>query len=604
RPRRQAGPGGAGVHAAARGNPAEDPSDGPRRDFRRLRRAYGLFNWEAEFPEAFAGGRPGFDLIVANPPWERSRFEDPLFFSQFSPSYRALPESGKAGLRAGLLAREAVNSLRAEGAQRARTESRYFMRAYPKSRCGGDGNLCRFFAERDLSLLAPRGILSLAAPAALMMDDGSADLRRHVFGNFTLRRCEGFVNARGVFPDVHAGFKFALLQIENARDPAQAALARFRLTDPGDLATDDGAFAYPLKDVRLTSPGRLAYLEMADGGRELPALKRIFRALPPLGSGWLDFRRELDATEDKSVFREERGEGLIPLYKGEMLWQFDARYAEARQWVDPGELEKYLLRRNLRRLAEDLRVQALASPEAEGILRGACGDGNSGLTRRRILRYLADTAGGAFPVPDHSFARLCFRAIAADTNERSMVAALIPPEVAVQNSAWVSVPGRYSLDTRTGEIRHAAASLERLLFALGLFNSLPFDWLLRFSVNMNVNKTFVTRIPFPPASDREIRENPRYRSLARNAAVLTLSNTPDLFPEARALYGLSGRERALGEEEYGALKASGDVAAAEIYGLTAKDVEVMLKGFKVLAENRPGYVAEIRRQSRERLPAG
>jgi hypothetical protein len=58
---------------------------------------YRFFNYEVEFPEVYAGERKGFDIIIGNPPWDKTKFDDRDFFSQYSRDYRSrsLPNSKK-----------------------------------------------------------------------------------------------------------------------------------------------------------------------------------------------------------------------------------------------------------------------------------------------------------------------------------------------------------------------------------------------------------------------------------------------------------------------------------------------------------------------------
>ena len=52
-------------------------------------RKHGIFHWQLEFPDAFTDQRPGFDLIVGNPPWEAVKPKDDEFFSRYDPHFRA-----------------------------------------------------------------------------------------------------------------------------------------------------------------------------------------------------------------------------------------------------------------------------------------------------------------------------------------------------------------------------------------------------------------------------------------------------------------------------------------------------------------------------------
>ena len=69
--------------------------------------AYGqkfhFFHYEVAFPEAVAGAKKGFDIIVGNPPWDKTKFADTDFFPQYHSSYRSLKNSEKAAVQKRLL---------------------------------------------------------------------------------------------------------------------------------------------------------------------------------------------------------------------------------------------------------------------------------------------------------------------------------------------------------------------------------------------------------------------------------------------------------------------------------------------------------------------
>ena len=55
---------------------------------------YRFLHWPLEFPNVFHRERPGFDVVVGNPPWNKVKFEMPNFL--------ALHDPGIRGLRSGL----------------------------------------------------------------------------------------------------------------------------------------------------------------------------------------------------------------------------------------------------------------------------------------------------------------------------------------------------------------------------------------------------------------------------------------------------------------------------------------------------------------------
>lgn len=87
-------------------------------------------------------------------------------------------------------------------------------------------------------------------------------------------------------------------------------------------------------------------------------------------------------TNDSHLFKQQPGEGWLPLYEGKMIHQFTHQYAEPRYWVDEDEGRKVVLGRN-----EDMGQEL-----------------------------------------DYQSCRLGFRDVASSTNERTMISGVVPPD--------------------------------------------------------------------------------------------------------------------------------------------------------------------------------
>ncbi|MDR2141991.1 MAG: hypothetical protein LBR11_09430 [Deltaproteobacteria bacterium] len=554
-----------------------------------------FFNWKIEFPEVFPEiDRPddpanGFHLILGNPPWDKTKFEEPLFFAQHHSNYRTLPNSQKRKIAHDLLARPAIKQRYEREKETIELANAYLQAKFPLSRGAGDNNLFRFFVERALGLLAPRGGLSYLAPTGLLTEAGSFKLRKNILENFRLKSFDGFENRNRLFPAVDSRYKFGLIQLEKVRDPDQVAQTRFRLTDPADLATNEGCFPYSLAEIKATSPKHLAYLETSGGELGLKILLKLYKKFPPLEPTWLDFRNELHATKDKKLFHESNNPGFIPLYKGEMIGQYQAFKAPPKYWLDPAEFDNYLLSSRLKTLKNDLKAQyawdegfAKAFPE--------------GFQWPRILAFLeasSDQDLARFLVPERSLWRLAFRAIARDTDERTLIAALVPQNRGAQNSLWISIPGRYALDLSQRKIVYQRVSLARLLFAQALFNSLVVDWILRASMAMNVNKTYFQRLPLPQPDDERLLADPTYLDLVKDSAFLSLCQGRELWADLKRAIAFDDSEIPPSPLIFDRRQAGLDFKIATLYGLTPEELEIILDGFKVLRAKRSNYCSLI-----------
>jgi hypothetical protein len=63
----------------------------------RLARFARVFHWPLEFPAILAGDKPGFDLVIGNPPWERIKLQEQEFFAARDPEIAAAANAAARG---------------------------------------------------------------------------------------------------------------------------------------------------------------------------------------------------------------------------------------------------------------------------------------------------------------------------------------------------------------------------------------------------------------------------------------------------------------------------------------------------------------------------
>lgn len=557
-----------------------------------MREKYSFFNWQLEFPEVFsAPDNKGFHVIIGNPPWDKTKFSDPDFFSQYRSNYRQLSNREKQRIAAELLAKQFIRDLYENQENNVLSTNEYYKERFPLSKGEGDGNLFRFFVETNLGLLRKGGTLNYVIPTALWIDDGSTALRKQIIERFWLRSYYGFENREKLFPDIDIRYKFGLMQIEKPagtmHESEKNAVTRFMLTSPSELEDMDSTFTYTLDDILVTSPRWYALMEIRTR-RELDIMRKIHAlGYPYLEPDWIDFRRELDATNDKKIFHEHRAEGMIPLYKGACIWQFDSEYwnrageeNENEYWLDTEEFDKHLISKERRRLIDDLYAQMNVSgkkAKSKTVL-----DALELKTQYELDKYI---------VPDRHFPRLAFRAIASDTNERTIIASIIPAGIGAQNSLWTSIPKRYVLQGRIAKI--TGQNFMSLFFAQAFFNSIVFDWVMRCSIAINVNKTYIWRMPMPQPSSTEIEDDPNLLKLAQNSLRLSAFYNEKAFEKLFPQFGLDASDRITQTKIADMTKRENDAIIIKMYGLDKSDVEVILNTFTVMNGNHPGYGAAL-----------
>ena len=306
--------------------PAADVLDRGRDAARKER----FFHWELEFPEVFydAGGAPlqapGFDAVIANPPWEMLRGDtgDPQARHSASIAGTALTRFARGS---GI---------------------------YPTLGTG-QANLYQLFVERTLSLVRQGGRLGLVLPAGFASDHGCASLRRHVLHSTAVDSFVSVENREALFP-IHRGLKFLLMTL--TKGPCQAERASALPLRAGirsasefdrlpDAGPDPDAVQVPLRLIEQLSGNQFAIPELRTR-LDARIAAHIACNFPAAGSkeGWnLEFGRELNATDDRKYLNASR-DGL-PVVEGKHIGPFTVDVSAVRHHVRLEEAERALGRR-------------------------------------------------------------------------------------------------------------------------------------------------------------------------------------------------------------------------------------------------------------------
>lgn len=333
----------------------------------------------------------------------------------------------------------------------------------------------------------------------------------------------------------------------------------FYLLDAAELNEPARHVLYPLTTLKALSPQHWALMELRDNA-DLAILQKCYTAFPALSENWLDFRRELHTTDDKELFKEHAAAGDLPLFEGKMIWQYSHVLDTPQYWLDASAFDSWMKSKELYRMAQDLGVNK-----------------NEASKHEAAIRY------------DREFLHLAFRKIASDTNERTLVFALLPKQCGTVDSMFSNIPKYYAMDENSAVTTRAVSPL-RLLFALACFNSLTVDWLARFMIQINVNKTYLSRLPMPQPSDDEIRGNADYAQLAKNALLLSLAANWDDFAELAPLFDVQPSDLPQTAKAQDMLRAQNDKLVARLYGINDAELAHLLQSFKVMANKRPEYL--------------
>lgn len=491
------------------------------------------------FPEVFLRERPGFDVILGNPPWQEATVEEDAFWARHAPGLRSLPQREQETAKAKL--RKARGDLVAayEREVEAAAAMRRALTSGPYPGMGtGDPDLYKAFCWRFWRLVCDDGgRIGVVLPRSALTAKGSTEFRLEVFDRAKEVDVTMLLNSKGwVFDEAEHRYTIGLVALAKSaskRTPVSlrgpySNRERYNhgvVLEPAvfygaEIKAWNDAASLPLLPTE-ESAGVFAQL------RKSPRLDlndtKQWRARP---------HAELHATNDKGLMdlkTENRPKGFWPVFKGESfdIWNPDTGTYYA--WADPKKVLPELL-------SKRMRGSKLESSPFREFNESWCRD-KSTLPCMR--------------------ARIAFRDVTRATDSRTLRVTLVPPEIFIGNQApYLLWPRGTALDEG---------------FLLGVLSSLPLDWYARRFVETHVNYFVFNPLPIP----RPQENNPlRLRAIALAGR---LACPDDRFAAWAESVGVACGSLALGEKDD--MIHELDAVVAHLYGLKEKQLVHIFETF-------------------------
>ncbi len=517
-------------------------------------RAQHPFHWAYEFDEIIVG-RGGFDAIITNPPWEIFKPQAKEFFAQHSD----LVTKKKMTIHE---FEEEQSKLMQDSDVRhewLRFKSQFphqivFFReadAYENQtsevngrKIGADVNLYKVFLEQSFNLLKGGGQCGVVVPSGVYTDLGAKQLRKMLFTKTTVEGIFCFENRKEIFEGVDSRFKFVVLTFNKGGRTTEfpAAFMRHDVTELADFP-DRHSLLISISLIQRLSPDSLSVPEFTTQTDITIADKLLrFPFLNDGETGWgLEiYGEELHMNRASHLFKSKPTQ--LPLYVGGMIWQFDHLFEKPQYWITERDIRAAFLEKRVKRI--------------DGLF-----------TTPRDMRN------------DYETYRIALRKIASNTNERTLIVAIIPPGSVTGNSLAVHFPFHHDKQ-RYNEPRFTVAELA---FLTAILNSVVLDFSLRAKMTTNLNSFFLYQLSVP----RLTAADPDFRPLVERAARLvgTTAEFDDLLKE---IFGPRATHRTHGErtpEGRAKLRAEIDAQVAHLYALTEPEFTHILSTFPLVADD-------------------
>lgn len=318
------------------------------------------------------------------------------------------------------------------------------------------------------------------------------------------------ITNRGIFEAIDNRFVFGIPVFKGSgtTDEVYGGYRDGELSLLKNLDSDGMRISRKVLEQYSPEAGIFPYLESE---REVRVLEKIFDH-PPIskqeGESWhAEPYRELDRTNDRDRFVESESEGDYPVLGGSNIYQFahDPKHVENLEAVklwsvdenkDPEKSAKRRIReKNYRKLKR-------------GLYDAFDGTGSQkGFVNKMLNQHRGEGLSEDDVLLDCTEYRIVYRDIARSNDERTMIASVIPSGAVCHNTLHTIRPYQVnpSEDDLTEYPLHNVYErifTDRELFsALGLLNSIPFDFLMRTKTDTHIVMYKFAESQMPRLSD-------------------------------------------------------------------------------------------------------
>lgn len=565
-------------------------------------REYEPFHWVLEFAEVYADG--GFDTIVGNPPWEQLQPSRHDYFTRFDPEFRTRSSQERDAKQEELLEDPAIAAGWKAYQQRMSWQAEYFKSSpsYQLQSPKIDGRtvptkreLSALFLERLFALGNERCRMGQVLPGRIFSGTTGKDLREYLLNETSLKYVVGFEN-KGIFEDLDDRYRFTTV-VFGAEGNNETINTIFQQHDLNILRNaETKTIGVPRTLFERFSPKERLFPQIKSP-EEVEILETLINHPSiddDLGTWKLRPYDELKTT-DRQCFVEDPERGEYPVYGGRNINQFLYRPLDGTEGITPPErwsveedtdpeisAKKRIREKNVRALKRAMYDHFDGNGSQKGFV--------NELLREHRDRELTEHD----VLLDCTEYRIGFRDVARSTDERTMISTVIPKGAVCYETVHTCRP--YRIDPSEEDLSeypaHGVYMREftdaELFVAVGLLNSIPFDYLMRRKTDSHIVQYEFRESQLPRLTEGD----DWFEYISSRAARLNCYSNK--FAEMRDR--LSGVDPATTQDERKRLRAEIDGAAFHAYGLNRQEAKFVLDDFhrvrdpRLMTENYFGFV--------------
>lgn len=400
-----------------------------------------------------------FDIIIGNPPWEKIRFEDKNFFTNYCPRIANINKKDERIKEIENLKYNNPNlkdyydsfNLEMERSKEIIKNNQIF-----ENSSTGELNTYSLFTELSVKFLRKNGCIALIVKSSLITTSSNSKIFKFLVEKNLIKAIYDFINKKKIFPiDSRERFSVLFLQKYFHHDFD----LKMMLEDINDINSLENIIKLNKNILKKINPST-EMIPNISSSRDLNLLIEFYTNFNVFEQEFNEckFGRLAHLTNHAEWIYKEKKDNTLAIYEGKFIDIYDNKFATFKGLSDE---KKYANKANAREMSDIEKNNILGIPES---------------------RYFIDKEKWQQISKNYTCQySLYWRALTKACNTRTTIATILPHIPTIQSLQLLQCNDN-----------------KKLLIILSLFNSAIFDYLVRLKLNgMDLTPTIIKQIPVP-----------------------------------------------------------------------------------------------------------
>lgn len=402
-----------------------------------------------------------FDVVLGNPPWEKIRFEDKNFFSNYYPEIARINKSNERKIRIQELINTNPNLKNyyedfTEGIESAKKQIKS-NEILQKSSIG-ELNTNNLFTELAVRFIRKGGIIGLIIKSALINTAANKEIFNYLLDEKLIFSIDDYINRNKIFPiDSRERFSVIILK-KYAHEKFKLSMMQTEITD----INNNNSVYMDKKILSTINPLNCMVPNISDK-EDLVLLLKFYSKYKTFDLEYPNckYGRLVHLTNHAEFIQKDSDTDVVPIYEGKFIDNYDNKYST---FAGMDESTCYAAKASARIMS--IEEKEFSYPKSRYYIKNSKW---TEITKKYLHQY-----------------SVVWRSLTSATNNRTTIASILPHCPTIQSIQFL----QYDDDVDT------------LLIILALFNSIVFDYLVKLKLSgIDLTQTVIKQIPVPNESE-------------------------------------------------------------------------------------------------------